>query len=162
MPQPAGYSRLQIVLHWIVALLILQQYLFKGAIADAWDAIGKGAESAFNPLVLAHVAGGAAILVAALWRLTLNARRGVPALIGNNVLLNAAAKVTHLGLYALLILMPLSGAAAWFGGVQTAAAVHNLLKVLLLALIALHILGAFYHQIVLKDGVMARMKRAGG
>lgn len=160
MPAPAGYSRLQIALHWIVALLILQQYLFKGHIAEAWEAIGKGAEAAFGPLVLAHVLGGAAILAATFWRLAIKARRGIPAMVGNSAVLNAVARLTHLALYALMILMPVSGAMAWFGGVEAAAAAHNLLKIALLALIVLHIAGALYHQIVLKDSVMERMKRA--
>ena len=38
MPSPKGYTRLQIALHWGAALLIVQQYLFKDAIAAAWDA----------------------------------------------------------------------------------------------------------------------------
>src|SRR3990167_2192044 len=59
MPSPKGYTRLQIALHWGAALLIVQQYLFKDAIAAAWDATTKGLETTFNPLVLAHVAGGA-------------------------------------------------------------------------------------------------------
>lgn len=159
MTAPAGYSRLQIALHWIVALLILQQYLFKDHIAEAWEAIGKGIEAAFSPLVLAHVLGGAAILVATVWRLAIKARRGIPPMIGDSAVLNAVARLTHLGLYALMILMPASGAMAWFGGVEAAAATHNVLKVALLALVVLHIAGALYHQIVLKDGVMARMKR---
>ena len=35
MPSPKGYTRLQIALHWGAALLIVQQYLFKDAIAAA-------------------------------------------------------------------------------------------------------------------------------
>lgn len=160
MTKPTGYTRLQIALHWIAAALVVQQYLFKGAIAQAWEAIGKGAETAFNPLVLAHVAGGALVMVLALWRLSIKARRGVPEMVGGNALQNALSRFTHLGLYALMILLPVSGSLAWFGGVQVAAQGHNLLKVLMLALVALHVVGAFYHQFVLRDGVLDRMRRA--
>ena len=76
MPSPKGYTRLQIALHWGVALLIVQQYLFKDAIAAAWDATTKGLETTFNPLVLGHVAGGALVMLFALWRLSIRARRG--------------------------------------------------------------------------------------
>lgn len=72
------------------------------------------------------------------------------------------AKLTHVGLYALMILMPLSGAVAWFGGVETAAQGHNVLRIVLLALVALHVVGALYHQFVLRDGTLARMRRAQG
>ena len=162
MPAPAGYSRLQIALHWIAALLILQQYLFKDAIAAAWDAIGRGAETAFDPLVMAHVLGGVLVLAFALWRLALRARDGAPQMQGESAAQRLVARLTHLGLYALMILMPVSGGVAWFGGVGAAAAGHNLMKVLLLALVALHVVGALYHQFVLKDGLMNRMRRAGG
>lgn len=162
MPSPKGYTRLQIALHWIAALLIVQQYLFKDAISAAWEAIEKGTESAFDPLVLAHVAGGALVLVFALWRLSIKARRGVPEMVGDSALQRGLARLTHLGLYALMILMPVSGATAWFGGVAVAAQGHNILKVVLLALVALHVVGALYHHFVLKDGLIQRMARAEG
>ena len=162
MPSPKGYTRLQIALHWGAALLIVQQYLFKDAIAAAWDAAAKGVETAFNPLVLAHVAGGALVMLFALWRLSIRARRGSPVMVGDNAAQRALAKATHVGLYALMILMPLSGSMAWFGGVDLAAQGHNVLKIVLLALVALHVLGALYHQFVLKDGLINRMRRAEG
>lgn len=160
MPSPAGYSRPQIALHWIVVLLIAQQYLFKDRIAAAWQAIGTGATSGFDPLVMAHVLGGALVLILTLWRLMLRARRGVPAEAPGSAVQRLIGRLTHLGLYALMILMPISGAAAWFGGVQVAAAGHNVLKIVLLLLIVLHVAGALFHQFVLRDGLLNRMRRA--
>ena len=61
-----------------------------------------------------------------------------------------------------MILMPLSGSVAWFGGVEVAAQGHNVLKIVLLALVALHVIGALYHQFILRDGTLARMRRAQG
>lgn len=162
MTAPTGYTRLQIALHWIAALLIVQQYLFNEAISSAWRAIGKGMPTAFDPLVLAHVAGGALVMILALWRLSIKARRGVPAMVGDSAAQQALARATHLGLYALMVLMPVSGTIAWFGGIQAAALGHNVLKILLLALVALHVVGAFWHHFVLKDGLMNRMRRAVG
>jgi cytochrome b561 len=66
------------------------------------------------------------------------------------------------GLYALLILMPLSGAVAWFGSVDAAAQGHNVMKVILLALVAIHLVGVLHHHFLLRDGTLARMRRAGG
>lgn len=160
MTSPTGYTRLQIALHWIGAALIVNQYVFKEAIERAWKALGEGVELAFNPLVLGHVAGGALVMGVALWRLGLKARLGVPQAEGDNALQNALARLTHLGLYALMLLLPLSGSLAWFGGVQLAAQAHNVLKVLMLALVVLHVVGALYHQFVLRDGVLNRMRRA--
>ncbi len=160
MSTPPGYSRVQIVLHWIVALLIAQQFLFKDAISNAWDAARAGMETSFDPLVAAHIVGGALVMVFALWRLMIKARRGAPAAAGDSAVQRALARVTHAGFYLLMILMPASGAAAWFGGVEAAASVHSLLKVVLLALVALHVVGALYHHFVLKDGLLHRMRRA--
>jgi cytochrome b561 len=160
MTSPSGYTRLQIVLHWFAALLILQQYVFKDAIAAAWDAMAKGLEPAFNPMVLGHVASGGLILIFALWRLLLRARVGGPELPGGSALQNGLARGTHLGLYAAMVLMPLSGLAAWFGSVQLAAQGHAVLKFVLVALVLLHVSGALYHHFVLKDGLIDRMRRA--
>lgn len=160
--EPTGYSRLQIALHWLIFVLIAQQYIFKDAIASAWNRVSDGLEVGFNPLVLAHVAGGALVMVFALWRLTLRARRGVPPAIEANTLQGILARLAHGGLYALMILMPVSGSVVWFGGVEAAAQAHNVMKILLLALVALHVVGALYHQFVLRDGTLARMRRAQG
>jgi cytochrome b561 len=159
---PTGYSRLQITLHWIVFALIAQQYIFKDAMSAAWDRFTDGQEVGFDPLVLAHVAGGALVLIFALWRLTLRARRGVPPAIEASRVQGILAKLTHVGLYALMILMPVSGSVAWFGGVEAAAQGHNVIKIILLALVALHVAGALYHQFILRDGTLARMRRAEG
>lgn len=159
---PKGYSRLQIALHWLVFALIAQQYLFKGAMSAAWDRLTDGMEPGFDPLVLAHVAGGALVMILALWRLALRARHGVPPALEANRVQATLAKLTHIGLYGLMVLMPLSGAVAWFGGVTAAAQGHNVMKLLLLALIALHVIGALYHQFVLRDGTLARMRPTKG
>ena len=55
--------------------------------------------------------------------------------------------------------MSVSGALAWFADVTIAAQVHNIAKVALLALIALHVLAIPFHRIVLKNNVMIRMIR---
>ncbi|MCF3973202.1 cytochrome b [Paracoccus salsus] len=157
---PTGYSRLQIALHWIVVALIAQQYLFKDAMSAAWDRVTEGLEVGFDPLVLAHVAGGALVLTLAVWRLALRARRGVPPAVESGTGQALLARLTHVGLYALMILMPVSGALAWFGGVEAAAQGHNVMKIVLLALIVLHVVGALYHQFILRDGTLARMRRA--
>lgn len=162
MKVQTGYSRLQIALHWLVALLIVHQFLFSDAIAQVWKARDMSVQPDFSLLVPLHVVGGALILLTVLWRLALRARRGAPPVEGDNSALRIIAQLTHLGLYALMLLMPISGALAWFGGVGAAAAGHNVLKLLLLALIALHVVGALYHQFVLRDGVMDRMRRPQG
>lgn len=161
MPRPKGYSRTQIALHWVAFLLIVQQFVLHEGIAEAWDLVEDGGVPAFDPIVAAHVFGGMAVLAFALWRLVLRRSRGVPDLpAGGSALTRAAAHLGHHALYALMILMPVSGALAWFGGLEAAGEAHEAMKPLMLLLVAVHVLAAFWHQFWLKDGLLARMKRA--
>lgn len=160
MTTPKGYSATQIALHWGVAALIAGQYIFKDAIAGAWRAIRAGESYAFDPLILAHVAGGALILALIVWRLVLRLKRGAPPPPENEPgPLKTLSHVAHWAFYALIAAMSVTGLMAWFGDVVLAAQVHNVLKVALLALIALHVLAVPFHRLVLKNNVMVRMIR---
>ncbi|MBN2631133.1 MAG: cytochrome b/b6 domain-containing protein [Rhodobacteraceae bacterium] len=158
-PAPRGYSRIQIILHWVVTVLIVSQIVFQGAMSKAWDAFKDGAQIAFNPLVAAHVFGGLAILVFAVWRLSLRYTRGVPAAPEGSAIGNMVGSLVHFGLYALMIVMPVSGAVAWFGGVTQAAETHSSLKFLVIVLVVVHVAAALLHQFVLKDNLLMRMKQ---
>ncbi len=157
--KPAGYSRLQISLHWIIMLLVALQFIFHDSISEAWDKIEGGLEAAFNPMVAMHVFGGILILLLTLWRLAVRRKRGAPALPETeSAVQRIAAHATHHTLYLLLILTPISGAVAWFGGVEKAADGHEVLKTLMLILVALHVLAALFHQFVLKNNLLDRMR----
>jgi cytochrome b561 len=54
--------------------------------------------------------------------------------------------------------MVATGALAWFGGIGVAAEAHEVLRVGLIALIALHVGAAIWHHFVRRDGVLARMR----
>jgi len=160
MTEKTGYSATQIGLHWIVALLVAGQYIFKDNIASAWDAYTQGQEVAFSPLTFAHVAGGVLILAFVLWRLVLRLTRGVPPAPENEPApLKTLSHVAHWGFYAILAAMSISGGLMWFADVQVAAQAHNVLKVMLLALIVLHVVAIPFHKLVLKNNVMQRMIR---
>lgn len=160
MPVPNGYSARQIRLHWLVAVLIVLQFVLHEPMSEAWDMLEEGQTPGANWLVLAHVIGGGLVLVFALWRLLLRQTRGVPpAPEAEPPFLRLAGHLGHLALYALMIAMPLSGMAAWFGGIEAAAEAHEVMKVAMIALVALHVLAALWHQFWLKDGLLLRMKR---
>lgn len=155
-----GYTRTQIRLHWIVFVLIALQYLLHDPIAVAWDTLRAGGTVGFQPLIAAHVLGGLLVLLFVPWRLALRRTQGVPPPPADEpASLQFLAKATHAGLYLLMVLMPVSGAVAWFGGVAGAADAHEAMRIVLIALIALHAAGAVYHRFFLKSGVMARMVR---
>lgn len=152
------YSKTQIALHWLVAVLVIAQFVFHESIANAWDLFLEGKPGGFDPLVMAHVVGGGLILVLVLWRMAI--RRGQGAVVPVAGTSPFMAQVTHLGhlaLYGILVLMALSGSGAWFGEVKQAAEVHGILRFVALALIAGHFAAALYHQFYLKDGLLSRM-----
>lgn len=161
MKKTSGYSATQIGLHWIVAVLVVGQYIFKDNISQAWDAYTQRQEIAFSPLVFAHVAGGVLILALVLWRLVLRLTRGVPSAPENEPApLKTLSHVAHWGFYAVLAVMSVSGGMMWFGDIAAAAQAHNLLKIVLLAMIVLHVLAVPLQRIVLKNNVMSRMLRS--
>lgn len=161
MPEPKGYSSTQIGLHWIVAILLILQFVLNDSISAAWRAFVDGHEIAFNPLVAQHVFGGILIALLVVWRIALRMRRGAPPPPAEEApALKLVAKATHGLLYVLMLTLPLSGAAAWFFAVRPAAEVHEVMKTVLIVLVGLHIVGALYHQLVLKNNLMERMKRA--
>jgi cytochrome b561 len=159
--QPAGYSKTQIALHWLVALLIIPQFLFNDAIGDAFEVALRGTATTFDPVVFSHVAIGGLIGLLVLWRLVIRLRRGAPKPPEQeHPLLKLAAGATHWAFYALLVLLPVSGAIAWFGLNHDAGEAHEVLKTILLVLVVLHVVGALFHQFYLKTDLITRMKKA--
>ena len=158
---PKGYSSAQIGLHWIIALLIALQFLFNEPMGEAFDSVMRGTVPPFSWAVWAHIAGGVAILALVLWRVALRRSRGVPPPPeGEGTLLGRAASLGHWALYALMVLMPVSGLVAWFGGVDTAGEAHGLMSNLMLFVLAVHVAAALWHQFWLKDHLLLRMMRA--
>ena len=163
MAHPTGYTRAQIALHWITLVLVALQFILHDAMSEAWDAIEDGGAVILDPLVSQHVAGGALIAVLTFVRLGLRLSHGAPPPpASEHTALKLVAQATHWAFYALLILLPVSGAVAWFNGVEPAAEAHEAMKTVLLALIALHVLAALAHQFIFKTNLMARMKRPTG
>lgn len=160
MPQtyPSRYKTAQIVLHWTVAALIIVQVLLHDGMEDAWKAYEDGEAVAYGPLVILHIAIGVSVLLLALWRIALRVRHGAPPLPESHpAALKFIAHANHYLLYALLIGMPLTGASAWFLGVEAAAEIHENGKNLLLFLVAFHVAGALVEHFILRSNVLRRM-----
>ncbi len=156
-----GFSRAQIGLHWVVAGLILYNLLLGEDMSGVWRQIELGGTPVTTTGAWAHIIVGSLVLALVLWRLVLRFSRGVPAApAGESRLLKLAGEVGHVGLYALMIALPATGLLVWFGGVTSLAGFHGeLLKVLLWVLIAGHVIAAFYHHFILKDGLLNRMRK---
>jgi len=156
----ASYSKTQIWLHWSIAVLILVQFLAHDGMEHVWRAWRRGQEASPGdvPLAYMHVVLGLTVLALAAWRLWLRTTRGVPSVSGmEHKALRLLAKATHLVIYGLIFIVPLSGAAAWFLGVPGAGLVHVLGKNILLYVVLLHTAGALVQHFVLRSDVLRRM-----
>lgn len=167
------FTVLQRFLHWLMALCILAM-LF----------IGVGMVSTimpkYLPLIETHKTLGITILVLALIRLGVRLRCGAPALPADlPAPIKLGAVLSHYGLYALMIGMPLIGwammsTAAYpivlFGDIRLppilpqSDALHTLLwqahvylAFAFYALVLLHIAAALFHALIRRDGVFDAM-----
>lgn len=155
-----GYSRTQILLHWVTVVLVLGQYLFHDAVADAFDDGLDTGTMTLTPGAGLHMAGGMLILGVTIYRLFLRSAEGVPAPPeGEPGWAALAARATHLAFYGLLFLLPVTGAVAWAQASETASDAHEVLRALLLVLILAHIGAVLVHQFVWKTGLISRMTR---
>ena len=157
-----GYSGTQIALHWIIAALIVAQVLLHEGmeVAYRFEQGGPAPTDSESLLATVHIACGIAVFVLALVRVFLRVRRGAPLPPKEEYpALKLAAKATHFAFYAVILLMPFTGALAWFGGVEAAAAVHGIGLPVILGLVSLHIVGALYHHFILKTDVLRRILR---
>lgn len=157
MPRPASFSRTQIVLHWLIVLAVLFQYVAHDQISEVWHARMAGIVPDV-PSFSFHAAVGVLILILMIWRIWLRVSHGVPALPKSEPAWSRILAHSVQGLlYLALILLPLSGSAAWVLGVDGAIIVHGLLKNLVLLLVALHIAGALAQQYWFKSGMLMKM-----
>ena len=160
-------------LHWVLALLVPVQIGLGWYMLSIEDQPGSGWYFAL------HISLGltAALLIALrlMWRL----RQAPPMLPAAVPAWQAkAARISHPLIYLLMLLMPLTGyLGASFGGEATSYfglplpnwspknealkeqlfTTHSLIAWVLVALVALHVLGAFKHLLIDKDTVFRRM-----
>jgi cytochrome b561 len=156
-----GFSKTQIALHWVVGILIILQLVFGESMTDVYRAFRRSGAADLTTAAWAHIIFGVVILILALWRLSLRLTRGAPAApAGENKVLELAGMASHWVLYALMIMVPITGLAAWYGDIATAGELHELAKPAFIILISLHVAAALYHQYGLKDGLLKRMMKA--
>lgn len=168
-----SFSPLQRLLHWLMAIMVLAM-LFIGV------TMASTLRPRFLTLIAIHKPLGIAILVLALLRLAVRARRGAPPLPSDLPSIQIiGAKLSHVALYALLIAMPLIGWAMLSAGgypivllgslhlpailpqddhvyaaLRTA---HTVLAYVFFATILLHIAAALFHSLIRQDGVFRTM-----
>jgi cytochrome b561 len=176
--RPAAYSGSQKLLHWVIALMVLTLipvglYMVRRGAATNFDATT-------NDLYTAHKTFGFIVLLLVVIRIVIRVTRGAPAPEASLTRMQViASESVHGLLYILLFAVPMLGwlgvsaydARGILGGYQLPALLAKdgplgemILKyhgwaAILMGLFALaHIGAALFHRIILKDGVMRRMK----
>jgi cytochrome b561 len=172
MTQVSRYHPLLVALHWVLAVLII------AALALGALVIVKIPNT--DPMKIealrSHMAGGSVILLLMLIRLFVRARTTHPAAASTGTpALDRLAFVSHRMFYGAVLVTAGSGivmalqtglpaivfagdgvlpADFWVFPVRT---VHYVASRVLMTLIALHVAGALYHTLILKDGLLRRM-----
>ena len=161
MPQPRGYSRIQIVLHWTIAVLVIFQLFVNEGVQHAFSDRLDGEEHDKLAGAELHIGVGVAILILASARLAIRLIRGVPAAHADApAILRRLGVAVHVLLYGFIFAMPLTGALAWFFGLELAAELHEFGRLILIPAIGLHILGALGEHFVFRNDALKRMLRA--
>ncbi len=159
---PAGYSGTQILLHWIIAALVLFQVFFGEGMEHAYHALLKGKEANPSDMLEAniHVYAGFAVLALAVLRVIIRWTRGVPgAPAGQSGIKHWIASATHFILYAIIFVMPVTGAMAWYLGYATVGELHTYGEWLIIAAVLVHLAGALMQHYVAKTNVLVRMMK---
>ena len=175
MVEHQGYARPARIYHWLIAALVL--LMIPAGLIMIREGLPRPVQ---DTLFIFHKNTGLILFLLMLARVVYRLRHPAPPLPAEIApWQRRAAELTHLGLYALLILLPISGylrvrfdrfpiesldamgvpplvpkSEALAGFFQT---VHQTCAFLLIALLALHIAAALQHALIRRDGIWARI-----
>jgi cytochrome b561 len=173
------YNGIAQMLHWLIVALLVVQF------AIGWTMPDVTRDTKPVDLIAWHLSVGTFILLVMLIRLVWRAMSVVPPAPADlSPPLRLLSRVTHFLLYAILIVLPVLGwinassrgwtvrlfgvlplpplAPSGSGWGHAMGDVHMNLAWVLLAVAGLHVLGAAYHQFVLRDGLLGRMLPGAG
>lgn len=167
---PQRYHPILVVLHWLLAACLI------GLLVAGSAVLAPLANDDPAKMISFRLHMGLGLVTLALMALRLITRlttQHPPRIDTGNALINRLAPATHWALYILAFTMALSGMTfarasglpdAVFGDGTMPAGfdhpariVHGIASRLLMALIALHVVAALWHQYIRGDGIMARM-----
>ena len=179
MPEVSRYHPMLAALHWLLAILIIAALALGALVLVKIPNTDPMKVEALRE----HMGGGILLLALMLTRLAVRLRTAHPARASTgSSALDRAAWLSHRLLYALVLAQAGSGLLmALQAGLQDIVfgdhgtlpadfwvfpmrSVHYVISRLLMGLIALHVAGALYHTLILRDGLLRRMwfgKRVG-
>lgn len=154
MATVTGYSKVQVGLHWLIALLVLTEYM----VSPEHIPVSRINDSLTGSI---HVWAGAAVMGLMALRLLVRLVQGAPEPPEDEQeILRKIAVWTHWAFYLLLIAIPLGGLLAAYGGVQAGMLLHDLGEPIFFLLIILHGGAALLHHFYFRTDVLKRMMKA--
>lgn len=156
----AHWTGLSVFLHWTIVVLIVGQWIEGDFMSHLWDArlVAESVDQRTVFLGYTHIVFGTFILVSAAVRALDRIINGRPPHSENEPYwASILARMTHLLLYGVLLLMPILGLAAWFSGDDQIASYHTFFWNPLLVLVGLHVIGALAQHFWLKSKALKRM-----
>jgi cytochrome b561 len=173
-PIPTRYSAVAQLFHWVIAALIVAQFVLASIADDLPLGVHKLA------LLARHKSFGMTVLMLAILRLLWRLANPPPALpSGMTRLERVAARGTHIAFYVLLFAQPITGwmmssaknySVSWFGlftwpnligksdkAFDLLRTTHHTLSDVLFVIAVLHILAALKHHFWNRDDVLLRM-----
>jgi len=169
------YTSSQKFLHWALFALVILLY----GLTFGEEFYPRG-DPAVHAIWRLHISFGLLLAALVLWRVVLRGVRGTPGLPAEMPPLEqAAAKVGHFVLYALLVAIPVLGILlTWFRGdalsffglftvpapfapdratARTIRELHSLCANGILIVAGIHALAALYHHFIRRDEILTRM-----
>lgn len=158
IPEPNGFSGLQIFLHWTIAALVFFQLAFGESMIAVVDAAEEGAVPSDLDRLLGqlHYWAGLAILALVAVRIGVRLRQGAPIPSAGSSLFGKLAHLSHALFYALLVAVPVTGLLGYYLG-DPWGELHAWGKPVFIVLIAVHAAAALFHQFWIKDNTLRRM-----
>jgi len=158
MANKEQYPKILIALHWLTALLLGANYVVSDGMGGALERHIEGAATS-GFVANFHVYVGIAISVLITIRIVARLLMTAPEPIGKPASnLANASRLAHLGLYLLMVAGPALGLIAWYGNIDSLGSIHALVINGLITLAGIHAAAAIFHQLVLKDSLLTRMR----
>ncbi len=164
------YGLISIIFHWSMALIIIATFILGLNLKHNYQY--------YYEVLMIHNSLGITILLLAIFRVAWKFMNIKPSPLQNKKILMKVATTTHILFYILFFILPISGYfltnlqgdVVVFFGINLPEIlesnrdfkyynhlIHDWLGNLLLVLFSLHVLGALFHHIVIKDNTLRRI-----
>ncbi len=155
-----GFSKYQVIVHWLVACFILFQIATGSTMSNDFLALkdGKISIEEVHKNSWYHLFFGLTIFLLMVIRFILRIILGVPKPTKQSSSLTIIlAKIIHWLFYLVLLIVPISGFVAWNTSNLLIGNLHSASVNALYVLVLIHLIAIVYHQIFLEDNLIDRM-----